>query len=222
MTTDPLDLTSYTEITVDFTYVTISMDNEEEDFWLQISLDGGVTFTTVEEWNLGDEFQNGLRYFDAVTIPGEFTENTVLRFRCDASGNNDQVYIDNVGISGCLDLTGLIAGPERAKEIAKEEVSMSGELELDPELEAAPTELQLFPNPVADELTVRFSIPELTDVTLVVTDLQGRRIGMERLLNAKGTMEQRIAVERYPAGIYLLHLITPEGKQTRKFVVARN
>ncbi len=222
MTTDPLDLTAYTELTVDFTYLTISLDNELEDFWLQVSLDGGASFTTVEEWNLGDEFQNGIRYFDAVTIAGPFTENTLLRFRCDASGNTDRVYIDNVAISGCFDLNGLIAGPERETKTAKKAVSTFGALEVERDQETAPTDLQLFPNPVADQLTVRFSLPELTDVTLVVTDLQGRRIGMERLLNARGTLEQRIAVERYPAGIYLLHLITPEGKRTRKFVVARN
>lgn len=224
MTTDDLDLTAYTELTVDFTYLTISFDNQLEDFWLQISLDGGQTFTTVEEWNLGDEFDNGIRYFDAVTISGPFSANTQLRFRCDASGNNDQVYIDNVEISGCFDLEAFEAAQQLESKAAKEALALPSILEVEKDETLAPvsTNLQLFPNPVADELSVRFGLENATDVTLIVTDLQGRRISLERVLNAKGTMEQKIAVERYPAGIYLLHLITPEGKQTKKFVVTRN
>jgi hypothetical protein len=36
-----------------------------------------------------------------VIISGPFTSNTRLRFRADASGNNDQVYLDDIVISGC-------------------------------------------------------------------------------------------------------------------------
>ena len=54
------------------------MDNANEDFWLQISSGGG--YTTVEEWNLNDEFVNNSREFDAVTIQGPFSANTRLRF----------------------------------------------------------------------------------------------------------------------------------------------
>ena len=101
MTTDNLDLTVYQEIEVSFTYYAVSMDNANEDFWLQLSTDGGSNFTTVEEWNEGDEFVNNVRYFETVSISGPFTTNTQLRFRCDASGNADDVYIDDVEIVGC-------------------------------------------------------------------------------------------------------------------------
>jgi hypothetical protein len=100
-TTDNLDLTIYDEITVDFGYYCRSMDNSNEDFWLQLSTDGGASYTTVEEWNFGDEFVNDVFYTDLVIIPGPFTVNTRLRFRADASGNQDWVYIDDVVISGC-------------------------------------------------------------------------------------------------------------------------
>ena len=96
MTTKTLNLTNYEELTVNFTYYTRSMDNSNEDFWFQISLDDGATFTTLEEWNQGDEFENDQRYYDQVVVQGPFTANTKLRFRCDASANNDVVYIDAV------------------------------------------------------------------------------------------------------------------------------
>ncbi|MCB0503661.1 MAG: T9SS type A sorting domain-containing protein, partial [Bacteroidetes bacterium] len=101
MTTDNLNLIDYDEITIDFSYYARSMDNSNEDFWLQISTNGGSSYSTVEEWNRNDEFENDQRYYDQVVISGPFTSNTRLRFRCDASGNSDWVYIDEVEISGC-------------------------------------------------------------------------------------------------------------------------
>jgi len=101
MTTDLFNPSAYSELSVDFTYVPVSMDNPTEDFWLQISTNGGASYTTVEEWNRGDEFENNIRYFEQVTIPGPFTTNTRLRFRCDASGNSDWIYLDDIIVTGC-------------------------------------------------------------------------------------------------------------------------
>jgi len=50
---------------------------------------------------LGDEFQNNVRENETVIVNANLTSNTRLRFRCDASNNSDQVYIDDVVIKGC-------------------------------------------------------------------------------------------------------------------------
>jgi len=105
MTSDPLDLSTYSEAVVDFSYYVNSFDNANEDFFLEISLDGGGTFSQVEEWNLNDEFVNNQRYNESVNITGiTFTANTVFRFRADASGNGDQVFIDDVVVQGCQNI----------------------------------------------------------------------------------------------------------------------
>ncbi len=84
---------------VEFSYYCISMDKSSEDLWLQISTDGGSNFITVEEWNRNDEFVNNERHNETVVISGiSLSANTKLRFRCDASGNQDWVYIDDVNI----------------------------------------------------------------------------------------------------------------------------
>lgn len=101
MTTDNIDLSGVNEVRVSFSYYARSMDNSNEDFWLQVSNNGGSSYTTVEEWNRNDEFVNNQRYNDVVTIPGPFASNSRLRFRCDASGNSDWVYIDDAVIEGC-------------------------------------------------------------------------------------------------------------------------
>ena len=101
MTTDDLDLSSYAELMLDFSYYPVSMDNINEDFWLQISTDGGITFTTVRTWARITDFQNNQRYNESVTIPGPFGASTQLRFVCDASANGDQIYIDDIQIEVC-------------------------------------------------------------------------------------------------------------------------
>lgn len=101
VTTTNFDLSNYNTITLAFSYHVVSFDNSGEDFWLQVSTDGGANFTTVEEWNRDDEFVNNQSYSDQVEISGPFTGNTQFRFRCDASGNQDWVYLDEIEITGC-------------------------------------------------------------------------------------------------------------------------
>jgi hypothetical protein len=98
--TNNLALAAYDEVKVDFWYYPRSMDNTAEDFWLDISTNGGSNWTAVEEWNAGDEFENGSFYPDSVIITGyTLTDQTQLRFRCDASGNKDYIYLDEIVVS---------------------------------------------------------------------------------------------------------------------------
>ncbi len=101
ITTGDLALSTYSEIIVEFDFQVFSFENTE-DFWLQISTDGGASFTTVKAYvNDVDFVDNGTVYNDeTVTISGfTLTDQTRIRFRCDASGNRDDVYLDDISIS---------------------------------------------------------------------------------------------------------------------------
>ncbi|MBT8231623.1 MAG: HYR domain-containing protein, partial [Bacteroidia bacterium] len=106
ITTDNLNMTSYDSIRVSFTYITRFFSNNE-DFWLQISTNGGSSYTTVADFDAGSDFVNNVREFVTVTIPGSFSNNTRLRIRCDASNNSDLLYIDDVLIEGCTISSGM-------------------------------------------------------------------------------------------------------------------
>ena len=108
VTTNSLDLSSSSEINVSFSYITTSMSRSHDDFWLQISLDGGASYTTVEEWNYGDEFENNQRYQESISISGPFTEATRIRFRCDATAHSKRVYLDNIVIGNAGVVTSLV------------------------------------------------------------------------------------------------------------------
>jgi len=97
-----LDLSSYTDLEVSFTFISENFDNASEEFRLEISTDGGQSYTVIEEWNYTDEFNNNVREFPVVTISGiTYTSITQLRFICNASDDDDEIFIDDVVIKAC-------------------------------------------------------------------------------------------------------------------------
>jgi hypothetical protein len=100
MSTTSQNWSAFEELTVDFSYYTVSFETGE-DFWLQISTNGGSTYTTVGDYNAGTQFSNAVRTAGQVVIPGPFSATTRLRFRADASADDDRVYIDDVVVTGC-------------------------------------------------------------------------------------------------------------------------
>ena len=216
MSTGNLNLAGYDELTVDFSYVPVSMDNSSEDFWLQISTNGGSTYTTIEEWNLNDEFVNNVRYFDAVVIPGPFTSNTRLRFRCDASADNDNVYIDDVTISGCAN--GLRVG-EPTLVAASETAPAENEGQRE---QATPDKLgymKVFPNPATDELSIVFNLQEAGAVQLMVVSTTGQVAYRQAFQADAGRQESIMDVSQWTPGVYIVQLITDGRTLTQKVVV---
>ncbi len=101
MYSDLLDLSAYNSLVVNFNFYPNSMENGE-DFMLEISTNGGSSYTTIQSWTSGVNFTNGVWYTDEVIIDGiTLTGNSMLRLRCDASANGDQIYIDDVKVEGC-------------------------------------------------------------------------------------------------------------------------
>ncbi|KAL7565131.1 hypothetical protein ACA910_021512 [Epithemia clementina (nom. ined.)] len=111
MTTRSLDVNCCTEIKVTFDFFAWSME-AGEDFFLESSTNGGISWETRAQFisglGLGNAetnfyFQDHHQGSGRVTfgISSDATK-ILLRFRCDASQNNDRIYIDNVKIEGKL------------------------------------------------------------------------------------------------------------------------
>ncbi len=95
------DVSGYAELKVDFWFMAVSMDNSNEDFWLQYY--DGSSWQTVETWARSIDFENNQFYHETVSISSSqynFPANAQLRFMCDASGNQDDVYIDEIEFRG--------------------------------------------------------------------------------------------------------------------------
>jgi gliding motility-associated-like protein len=100
VTSNVFDATTFGALELSFSFITNNFDNTEE-FVLEVSTNGGSSWTQVEEWNHNDEFVNNVRVDDTVEYTGAMTANMAFRFVCNASGNDDQVFIDDIVITGC-------------------------------------------------------------------------------------------------------------------------
>lgn len=219
MTTNNIDLSAYDYITVDFSYYALSMENGE-DFWLQISNNGGSSYSTEASWASGAEFQNGQRYNEQVTLAGPFASNARLRFRCDASGNSDYVYIDDVVITGCTNTAATnkaivqnLSELKNSRAMVSLPVNRGG-------VESSGVQMNLFPNPVSNELNIRYHIPVSDNqVQLIVTDLNGRTVQQKTLAGDIPDQQIRLDVSNLSNGFYFVHLISNDTRLSKKFIV---
>jgi len=221
MTTDAMDLSSYEEITVDFSYHIESFENTE-DFWLQISTDGGANFSTVEDWVRTIDFQNGESHNPSVTISGPFTNNCKIRFRCDASGNGDKVYMDDVTIEGCGTSSSPIIVDENEDNFKSGDALELNELEEETvgkirEL----SEMNVFPNPVSTSLTIEYQSSDNASSSLDLYSLTGQKILSQTIEASQGLNVIRLDVSEFPRGIYLLKIQEVNGSLSQRVVISK-
>lgn len=212
VTSDVFDLTNYEEMRIDFSYYARSMDNSNEDFWLQISYNGGQSFTTIEEWNKGDEFQNNKRKYDSVVIPGPFTSTTRFRFRCDASSIYDWVYLDNIKIYGCSNASAREINPEINLEMAQENTMKSADEDIHL------SDVKVYPNPVQNLLQLEYEAKGVSDVQLTILDVSGRIIRQEELSAVSGFQIKEMDVSELDNGYYLIYISSGNERKFAKFL----
>lgn len=205
-TTDNLNLSAFEDVTIDFFFYARSMESGE-DFWVQYSTNGGSSYTTVASYSRGVSFENNSFYSASVDIAGPFTSNTRFRFRCDASGNSDWVYIDEVTISGCSN--GNLAP------ITTSHINKSLEEELDVEL----GDVLIYPNPTEGDLNVNFNLGQDEVVSLMVVDLQGRIVMNKPISGIEGFNTYALSTEALEKGTYMLVLNSELNRITKRFVV---
>jgi pimeloyl-ACP methyl ester carboxylesterase len=78
---------------------------------------------------------------------------------------------------------------------------------------------QNYPNPFEEKTTVSYSINTRTKVILQISDLSGRSIRqLVNTVQSAGTYKMEIDGSSLNSGVYLIELITPEGKKFKQLV----
>lgn len=96
-----LDLSSFDNVQIKFLFQAIGMEIDEE-FYLEVSTDGGQSYTLLQLWRSGIEFSNDVVYSETIDIASPFLQaSTIFRFKCNASINSDEVFLDNIVIETC-------------------------------------------------------------------------------------------------------------------------
>lgn len=193
----------YVQIDVKFDFIAISMDNSTENFWVQYY--NGSTWSNVANYSYSTNFSNGIFYQANVSILESnytFPSNMNIRFMCDASDNNDDVYVDNIYITASTAASPNnylipLGGPQEA-------ITGSG---------ADGNEaFRIYPNPANNELNIKMEGYEKTEI--FIHDIQGRVV-------YHGIMEgseQTVNLEGFTAGAYSVLLITKEESFRAKFI----
>ena len=77
--------------------------------------------------------------------------------------------------------------------------------------------LQVFPNPVADLLTLTVSDPNLTGLSYKVLSVEGRLITENKISSA----EERIDFQQTTNGVYFLKVVNSHNKEVQSFKIIK-
>ena len=199
MFTDVLDLSAFTEVNVDFSFIANSMETGE-DFFLEVSTNGGTNYTAVQEWNSGTEFSNNQRVNVSLAIPFAYSSNTRFRIRCDASGNNDQVYIDDVVIEGCV-------AARTNNLINVQIVPNTPSSQFDSRYA---DDVQVYPNPTSGKFVIKLNSTNDAIQDIQVFDIGGGLITTDPIPSTNGKQELDLTHARN--GLYIIRVITQQGE----------
>ncbi len=97
--TNGLDLTGYDELRVAFDLIPRSMENGEDMF---VEYWDGSSWHVIGQYIRGTNMENGVAQSEEIIIDDSqytFPANALIRFRNDASVNNDRTYVDVIVIS---------------------------------------------------------------------------------------------------------------------------
>lgn len=197
MTLNNIDVTSFSSVEVDFYFYVFSMENGE-DFWLRFF--DGSQWTTVQTWTRGVDIENNTFYNATVSItPAQynFAVNSGFRFQCDASGNQDQIFIDQVTITG-------IGSGSRGGEDKLDIVGYGDATDI------AEFDINIYPNPVKGNI-LNVELPEMEAFSYRIVTLLGRTI-------ASGTSEGKIDVSQLKSGIYFIEVNDGDEIITKRFI----
>jgi PKD repeat protein len=215
--TGSYDVSGFTDLEVEFWFYAYSMDNSKEDFWVQYY--DGSTWHTVATYVQTIDFDNNVFYNKVVSIPSgtyDYPTNARLRFMCDASGNRDDVFIDEIefrgtGAGGSADDFQVFAGRPDDRDIAPAQFAVSHNR----------------PNPFHTMTEFSISLPKPARVTTEVYTMQGQRVAtLTDEVRSAGTHVIRwdgtnSAGEPVASGIYFYRVVADDRMVTKKMVLTR-
>jgi hypothetical protein len=199
MTSPTINLANFASINLQFKFKAEGME-AGEDFLVQYF--NGTAWTTVATLVSGTDFNNLTAYVVNLTVSGGLSSNSKFRFMCDASENDDNVYIDAVIITGFTSQM-LADLPSFTIHEIKGDVL--------PILYAKVQEVSIYPNPTSHQVNITSTnimerIKLISSTGQVVIDLE---------LEDYSTS---IDMSNYKNGIYLVVISDENGLITKKLI----
>ena len=191
-----LDFSGNSEISIEFHTYANSMENGEDFF---VEFYNGSSYQTIGQYASGTDFNNGAFFTDTIVLSAgtySFNANNRIRIRCDASGNNDQIWFDQVIITG--DVPQAAANNPDAPAITfKMEYEKS---------------IKLFPNPTRSILNIELLGGEFENA--FIFNVAGK------LIHTIDDVQNRMSldVSNYNSGTYFVSFISNGRAITKRFI----
>ncbi|MEO6132425.1 MAG: T9SS type A sorting domain-containing protein, partial [Saprospiraceae bacterium] len=190
MTSPTFNLSTAVGLQINFHFKAYSMESGE-NFWVQYKSGTGA-WVTIANFVSGSNFSNNIFYNTTVTI-SNFVPTTAgtLRIQCDASDDNDQIYIDAVIITK-FNSAALPESLVTIEEATGPSLSTGNQ-----NLPDANKELIVYPNPVQDVLNIKFN----GDILAIrIVSLDGKEVRLGDVSDTKRIVD----ISQLATGIYFL------------------
>ena len=186
MTSPTFNLSTAVGLKISFHFYAVSMETGE-DFWVQYK-NGSGNWVTIGTFVSGTHFNNNVFYSSTITVPNFTpTSSGSLRIQCDASDNNDNVYIDAVIITRLN--TNAAGQPVQNMSVVGNSSILAAHQDNE--------ELSVYPNPVRDVLHISYS-----------GDIQSIRLlnvnGQQITVSEESIADKQINTESLAPGLYFL------------------
>lgn len=190
----------YVQLDVEFYFIAISMENGE-DFFVQYY--DGSSWNNVADFVRGVDFNNNTFYVATVTILESgytFPTNMKLRFMCDASGNRDDVYIDDITVTASTQQT---SGPIKLVDVRETDRKIT-------DIESE--EFAVYPNPAQESLYILTE--DTPDAEVFIYNTSGQLVQQAKLNDG----ENKLDISKLDKGLYLINIKSDDEVFTKKFI----
>ena len=199
-----LDLSGNSEITIEFHTYSKGME-VGEDFFVEFY--NGTNYEVIGNYARGTDFNNNSFFEDFIVLNAvdyNFTTNNRIRFRNDASTNNDRIYFDQVIITG--DNVSATNTNNRKPIVDNATVLKSF-------TQVANDNINLYPNPTKDFINI--DIKESRFDQVVIFSSTGQVVHLEEEVTDKLS----INVSQYIPGMYFVRFVSSNGLAvTKRFI----
>lgn len=206
-----INVTRYADMKVEFYFRGVGME-KGEDFFVEYY--NGTAWVRAATFVAGTNFTNGAYAQAVVNLPRSsfaYPATARLRFRCDASDDSDDIYIDQITWSGLL-MAGTDAGLDNGP----------GAPPGDSLVPAAAVLEQNRPNPFNPVTQIAFTLPQDCRARLTIYNLRGQQVA--ELANGQLAAGEHVVTwdaTGLPSGVYFSRLEGPGISESRKMTLLK-
>ena len=81
--------------------------------------------------------------------------------------------------------------------------------------------VKTYPNPVQDNLNIRFTIKNPQDFTVVIMDITGKKVLVKEYMRVQPGEVKEVDMQNYHAGIYMISVTSQDQKVRRVYKVSK-